>query len=513
MTKTIRVSELSRELGVEHSFVIELLKRSGMSQWVSPSTHIDAEFAQQLRDQYAKGNRTPSPSNPNAIWEFFPEQQSELDLEPDISARLTSLSEEVMLFRESGPLEPIVAKKLSEYFRLQHIFHSTGIEGNRLTLRETEVVLAEGIQLNDKPLSDQLEVKDLAAAFRFLEECGSSEAIIREIDIRELHRLAVCNSAEAEPGAYRRAGVVISGSELTPPEPLAIPGLMQALVAWINKPNKLDRLAFAVLAHHKLTAIHPFLDGNGRVARLLLNLLMMKVGYPIVNIKRDDRPRYYEALSFADLGLYSPLLGLALDRALDIFGEMKRVKEETERMRLWADNLGQKEAEVAQRREEREYRIWLSSIETVRLEFQSRAELLDDELDSVDISFKPYPPPDLTKYLTLRDKGRAAQNWFFSLRFRHRNETQTFFFRFYRDFALHPGEKVIPLQLNWFRDGLETPVDLPSIKLREVWIQKEAGLMVRRQEGNRFVNSLEASAAKVAEQFFEDVLRSFFGIW
>jgi hypothetical protein len=306
--------------------------------------------------------------------------------------------------------------------------------------------------------------------------------------------------------------VVISGSELRPPEPLAIPGLMEALVSWINRPNGLDRLVFATMAHHKLAAIHPFLDGNGRVARLLLNLLLVKVGYPVVNIRREDRPRYYEALSFADVGLYSPLVNLALDRALEIFGEMKRVKEETERMRVWADSLGEKEAESAQRREEREYRIWLSSFETVKLEFQSRAELLDDELDSIDISFKPYPSPDLTKYLSLRDRGRAVQSWFFSLRFRRHDEGQHFFFRFYRDFSIHPGERVIPLQLNWFRDGLETPVDQPSIRLREMWIEKESGLVVRRQEGGRTINAPEASAAKVTEQFFEDVLRSCFGV-
>ncbi len=147
------------------------------------------------------------------------------------------------------------------------------------------------------------------------------------------------------------------------------------------------------------------MDGNGRVARLLLNLILLRYGYPVVNIKRDDRPRYYEGLTFADLGLYSALISLGLDRSLEVFGEMKRVREETDRMKVWADKLGQKEAESAHRREEREYRIWLSSFEAIRLKFQSRAELLDDQLENVDITFKAYPAPDFSKYIQLRDKG------------------------------------------------------------------------------------------------------------
>jgi hypothetical protein len=257
------------------------------------------------------------------------------------------------------------------------------------------------------------------------------------------------------------------------------------------------------------------MDGNGRVARLLLNLVLIRAGYPVVNIRRDDRPRYYEALTFADLGLYSALVSLALDRALEVFSEMKRVRDETERMKVWADKLGQKEAEVAQRREEREYRIWLSSLETVRLEFQGRAEVLTDELDRLDISFKAYPAPDFSKYIQLREKGRAQQSWFFSLRFHDHDDdiTQHFFFRFFRDYSIHPGNReIIPLQLNWFVNGEEAPVGNPAIRLRELWVEKEKGLFVRRWEAGKTVSLAEPSSSRVAETFFEDVLKACFGI-
>jgi Fic family protein len=509
----VRLTELARDLDVKVQFILETLQKMGVDQRLTHSSFIELDLADKLRQRLGAEHSTTVVPDPTVVLEFLPESTAELELEPDVTARLASLTEEVKAFRSQGPLEPMAVRNLEEYFRLQHIYHSTGIEGNRLSLRETEVVLLEGIELGDKPLADQLEVKDLASAFRFLEECALSGENLREIDIREMHRLTVGQKAEAQPGAYRRAGVVISGSDLKPPEPLAVPGLMQQLVSWLNRSKQLDTFAFAVVAHHKLTAIHPFMDGNGRVARLLMNLILLKLGYPVVNVRRDDRPRYYEALNFGDVGLYSALIGLTLDRALEVFNEMKRVRDETERMRVWADRLGQKEAEVAQRREEREYRIWLSSFETVRLEFQSRAELLDDQLDSVEISFKAYPVPDFSKFMSLRENGRAAQTWFFSLRFHnHGGITQHFFFRFFRDFAVHYREKIIPLQLNWFVNGEESPVEDPAIRLRELWVDKEKGLFMRRLEAGKPVSAAAASASRVAEQFFEDVLKACFGI-
>jgi len=290
LPERIRINELARELDVKASFLLETLQKMGVDRRLTYSSSIEAELAEKLRLRLGAEQVPARAPDATSVLEFLPESTIELELEPDTNARLSSLAEEVSTFRGKGALEPMAARKLGEYFRLQHIYHSTGIEGNRLSLRETEVVLLEGVELGDKPLADQLEVKDLAAAFRFLEQCAQQSEPLREIDVGELHRLTVGQKPEAQPGAYRHAGVVITGSDLKPPEPLAVPGLMQDLVAWINRPKHLDTFAFATIAHHKMTAIHPFMDGNGRVGRLLLNLILVKCGYPVVNIRRDDRP-------------------------------------------------------------------------------------------------------------------------------------------------------------------------------------------------------------------------------
>ena len=158
------------------------------------------------------------------------EHFQEFQLEKSLETRVLAFDEEVRTFRQQGPLDPIATKKLHEYFRVQHIYHSTGIEGNRLSIRETEMVLLEGLQLEDKPLADQLEVKDLDAAYDFLIELAKASTPIREVDVREMQRLAVRNRAEAQPGAYRMIGVVITGSDHKPPEPIAVPSQVQKLV-------------------------------------------------------------------------------------------------------------------------------------------------------------------------------------------------------------------------------------------------------------------------------------------
>jgi Fic family protein len=437
-------------------------------------------------------------------------------LDKETLDRLSGFDEDIKQFREGGPLDPVAAKKLHEYFRVLHIFHSTGIEGNRLSLQETEAILLEGIEIGGKPLADQLEVKDLDAAYDFLLELSKSQTPIREIDIREMHRLVVRNNKDSNPGSYRQIGVVISGSEHRPPEPVAVPGLMQKLIESLNEPVKYSPVVSAAYVHHQLAGIHPFVDGNGRLARLLMNLILLRYGYPIVNISRQDRPKYYETLSFADVGLYSPLTELVLDRASEVFSEMKRVREETERMRVFAERWGQTEAAVIQRREEREYKQWLARMELVRLAFDSAADLLDEKLKEIGVDCWPYQAPDFSKYVELREKGNAPHCWFFRIRMQNKRTSieENFVFSFFRDWSVYPKRKVIPLQSNRTDDdGVYRRIETPRIRLREILVDEEGRINVRVQlpDGGYAVSS-RISPEMAAQEFFDDVLKVCFGL-
>lgn len=371
-----------------------------------------------------------------------------LELSEPLQKRLSQYREDVKAIR-SSPLDPASLAKLRAHFRTMHIFHSAGIEGNRLTLQETRVALEEGIDISGKPLRDVVEVRSLAAGFDYLQELVNSPGPLREIDIRRLHELVVGNDVATDRGAYRTVAVVISGAEHRPPEPIEVPQRMQRLIEWVNLYSGSDPILLGALAHHELVAIHPFVDGNGRVSRLLLNLILMRAGYPIANVRKDERPAYYEALAFADVGLPEPLLQLIADRVDELLREYQRLLQENKRAQEWADRWKVTEASVLLRREQREWELWRSRMLQVRLEFEKAADLLNDALKDIAIDFEDSKREiDFDTYQMLRSTGKIDHSHAFYLQLFHKptKRREKFMFRYYRNWdKFQSQERVIPL--------------------------------------------------------------------
>ncbi len=146
---------------------------------------------------------------------------------------------------------------------------------------------------------------------------------ITEQLIRSLQQLIIKDIEDSEAGRYRQGSVMITGSKHRPPESFEVPKLMQEFVAWIKTNiSKIHPVAFAAQTHHRLVHIHPFTEGNGRTARLFMNLLLMQKGYPIVIILKNDRQKYYRALEKADAGKYDDLekfIAQAVERSMNIY--------------------------------------------------------------------------------------------------------------------------------------------------------------------------------------------------
>ncbi|GEN85186.1 cell division protein Fic [Sporosarcina luteola] len=194
------------------------------------------------------------------------------------------------------PLPKYTLKSLREKLFLEWTYNSNAIEGNTLTMNETKVVL-EGITVGGKTLREHLEVINHRDAINYVEEIVQKKESLSEWQIKNVHRLVLKGIDDAYAGVYRREQVFISGAKHTPPAHYRIQEKMEQMMNWYYEDGiHLHAVERGAMLHAIFVGIHPFVDGNGRTSRLLLNLELMKDGFPPVVIKVENRLAYYEAL-------------------------------------------------------------------------------------------------------------------------------------------------------------------------------------------------------------------------
>lgn len=221
------------------------------------------------------------------------------------------------------PLPTHTLRTLKEKLFLEWTYNSNAIEGNTLTLNETKVVL-EGITVGGKTLREHLEVINHRDAIRYIEEIIRNQEPLSEWQIKNLHRLVLKGIDDAYAGVYRAEQVFISGAEHVPPAAFLIHEKMEKMMKWYENEGALHHaIKRGAMLHAIFVGIHPFIDGNGRTARLLLNLELMKDGYPPVVIKVENRLAYYEALDKAhttkDYHDFISLVEAELEDSLDLY--------------------------------------------------------------------------------------------------------------------------------------------------------------------------------------------------
>lgn len=207
-----------------------------------------------------------------------------------------------MLKREIDSCRPIKApllKQIKEYYRIGLTYSSNAIEGNSLTETETKIVLEDGITIGGKPLRDHYEAIGHSEAYDLLFKL-SKQTSITERNILDLHYLFYYRIDRENAGKYRKTGVIITGSRYVPPSPKSISELMKKFIEELTliKENH-HPIEYAALLHKEFVGIHPFVDGNGRTARLLMNLALLQAGYTIVIIPSILRQDYINLLEIA----------------------------------------------------------------------------------------------------------------------------------------------------------------------------------------------------------------------
>lgn len=212
------------------------------------------------------------------------------------------------------PLPPEIVNNLHEDLVLRWTYHSNAIEGNTLTLKETKVAL-EGITVGGKTMREHFEVINHREAIYFVEELMQKNEPLSEWQIKSIHQLILKNIDDSHTGVYRKTNVLISGAEHVPPDVLHVESEMAQFIDWYkNVASSLHPVELAARVHADFVKIHPFVDGNGRACRLLMNLELMKAGFPSVVLPVEKRLEYYEALDIAHTkNDYKPFLSLIED--------------------------------------------------------------------------------------------------------------------------------------------------------------------------------------------------------
>lgn len=212
------------------------------------------------------------------------------------------------------PLTAGELARLYEDFAVEYTYNSTAIEGNTLTLRETDLVL-RGLTIDKKPLKDHLEAVGHKEAFDYVRELVQTQEPVSEYVIKQIHSLVLADKRE-DRGVYRQIPVRILGASVEPAQPYDIPLRMETLLAEYaaSREHIIVKLA---RFHCDFEAIHPFIDGNGRTGRLLINWELMKAGFPPINIKYADRRAYYDTFEMRNSGDGAMAMAALLARYAD----------------------------------------------------------------------------------------------------------------------------------------------------------------------------------------------------
>jgi Fic family protein len=235
-------------------------------------------------------------------------------------AKLDTLKDKLDAHR---PLPHAVVNNLHEELVLQWTYNSNAIEGNTFSLVETKVAL-EGITVGGKTLREHFEVINHRDAILYVEDLVQQKKELSEWEIKNIHGLILKNIDSAHAGLYRTVNVLISGAQHKPPEAMLVPELMEKLVKWYQaEASNLHPVERAARIHADFVKIHPFVDGNGRTSRLLMNLELMKWGFPAAILPVSRRLEYYQALDTAhcesDYTPFIELISQIVERSFDTY--------------------------------------------------------------------------------------------------------------------------------------------------------------------------------------------------
>ena len=433
-----------------------------------------------------------------------------------LRGEIEELQERVNEMRSVGKLSADTLRHIRQYFRLKDIYNSNAIEGNALDIGETRQVVEMGLTIAGKPLRDQAEAKNLSVALDFLEDLAKSTSDpITLHDVRQVHLLILKGIDDANAGGFRKQDVVISGSDYKPPSHMDVENEMDALMRWlgpVSASGQFDAIVIAAAAHAWFAQIHPFIDGNGRTARILMNLVLMRAGYPIAIVTREDRSRYIDALEQSQIGDLTPFVKLISECVSETLEQYEDAAAEQRQQNEWTQSLASKYGQTQLIKVKNEYELWRNAMELMLSHYKAVVEQLNDEVPFLNVYIREYGMLEFEKYAALRERNSAKRTWFFRVDFRGEDRAARYMHAFrWADRALPEHARVslrlsreeTPFTFEWL-DDITRP-NVPS--LREIAYSPTKETFVSMNAGRHYQ---ERKIEEIARTFFDEVMRCHF---
>lgn len=429
---------------------------------------------------------------------------------------LAEVDESVKEIDSQRPLSPHIIEKLQSEILYDRVHASAVIEGNKLSRRETIVVLSSGI-VEAGSRKDQQEVINLADACMYLQECLDNKVPLSVRLVKEVHQKILTDIDSDSAGRFRNVDVAIAGAKISPPSYLDVPHLIESIVQLENS-VEVHPIQLSAWIHWAFARVHPFVDGNGRVARLVQDYVLLKNNYVPASVQPEDRERnYYEALESADLGSGEDFLEIVAKNVLRTSERYLSIIRAEKSKTTWIQGIAKAASEKVKQTDHRKFLIAQKAYDSLKHEFESICAELNSQLTDMRVNFKDYGSLDFEKYLALRSKGRASRTWLFGLNFKYGEIDQRFIFWFashyrsaqdIRDF----GQNAITILLSMqdSAGGYKKLEDFESedrITLRELLVVDREFFRKRYNPVKRVLEWDEnISPTEIAQHFIQEVL-------
>jgi fido (protein-threonine AMPylation protein) len=445
---------------------------------------------------------------------------AEIYLDEVTKTMLTDLAELAHQVNEIRPLSPALLQQVRDELFGERVFSSNAIEGNTLTIRETRLILQTKTYLDIRRKREAMEALNLGTASTQVEEFLGSEDAWHDMDrFRTIHEILMQGVNDRIAGVIRNRDVMITGAKRQPPDAQRVWDLTEQVFSLLRDNAEVNGLILATWVHWAIARVHPFEDGNGRMARLWQDLVLLRSRLTVAIIRPQDRQAYLENLAQADEGDFNPLAQLICQRVMGTFQTYLNAQEAADQLQGWASELvGEVSARELEHRK-LAYERWRHAVESVRDVFERCASLVNrGATGTFDVQIQSYEIIDQATWEALLAGGGAKKTWFFRAFFKRKEAIVWYYFFFGKHFwsevdetigeegpwvnmlisQQHPDE-----QLATRLDDLEnTP-----ISLREILVVGKRIVCRRRDPVTlQMVYDLDVQPLDVARRFIEEVL-------